>query len=130
MMHRIDDLEPLMTHQVPDFNALLAFQKKALGPFFELNQLFVRSAERAARESYAAFGEALEFGIAQAHLAVGAKDPAELASKQAKLASEFVAKQTARSNDWLKLAQSTQADFGKWFEAANEELTAAARQTA
>jgi len=117
-----------MTHQIPDFNAILAFQKKAMGPFLELNQLFVRSAERAAREGYAVLGEAMEFAIAQANTAVGAKDPAELATKQAQLAQEFVAKQTARSNDWVKLAQTTQADFGKWFEAANEELGAAARR--
>lgn len=117
-----------MTHQIPDFNAILAFQKKAMGPFLELSQLYVRSAERAARESYAVLGEAMEFAIAQANTAVGAKDPAELATKQAQLAQEFVAKQTARSNDWVKLAQTTQADFGKWFEAANEELGAAARR--
>jgi hypothetical protein len=119
-----------MTHQIPDFNAFLAFQKKAMGPFIELNQLFVRSAERAAREGYAVMGEALELAIAQANTVVGAKDPAELATKQAQLAQEFVAKQTARSNDWVKLAQTTQADLGKWFEAANEELSAATRQRA
>jgi hypothetical protein len=90
----------------------------------------LRTAERAARESYAAAGEVLEFSLAAAHAVVDAKDAAELTSQQTKLASEFVAKQTARSNDWLKLAQSTQADLGKWFDAANEEITAAARQSA
>jgi hypothetical protein len=119
-----------MTQQIPDFNTFLAFQKRAMGPFVELSQLYVRSYERAAREGYAALGEAVEFSIAVAQASVGAKDPAELAQKQAQLTTEFVSKQTTRSQDWVKLAQTTQADYAKWFEAANEELTAAARQSA
>jgi hypothetical protein len=119
-----------MSQQIPDFNAFLAFQKRAMGPFVELGQLYVRSYERAAREGYAVLGEAVEFSIAAAKAAVGAKDAAELAQKQAQLASEFVSKQTSRTHDWVKLAQTTQADYAKWFEAANEELTAATRQSA
>lgn len=119
-----------MTNQVPDFNAFIAFQKRAFGPFLELNQLIAKSAERAARQSYEVLGEALEYSIAQAHAVAGAKDAAELTSAQAKLTSDFVAKQTARQNEWLQLAQTTQADLGKWAQAANEELTAAVRQKA
>lgn len=119
-----------MNPQIPDFNTLLAFQKRAMGPLIELGQLCVRSYERVAREGHAALGEAVEFSIAVAQAAVGAKDPADLARKQAQLATDFVSKQTSRSQEWVRLAQTTQADYAKWFEAANEELTAAARQSA
>ncbi len=119
-----------MTQKTKEFNAYLDFQKRAMAPFIDLNEFAVRTFERAARHSYEAAGEALEFSIAQAKVALSAKDPQQLASKQAQLATDFVGRQTERTNEWLKIASQAQAEMGKWAQAANEELSAAVRKSA
>ena len=119
-----------MTTQTPDFTPYFDFQKRALAPFIEFNELAVRTFERAARQGYQAAGEALEYSIAQARAALTAKDPQQLATKQAQLATEFVGRQSERTHEWLKIAADTQAEMGKWAQAANEELTAATRKSA
>ena len=111
-----------MTTKAKDFNALLDFQKRAMAPFLELNEFAVRTFERAARHGYETAGEALEYGIAQARAALTAKDPQQLATRQAQLATEFVGRQTERSNEWLKIAAQAQAEM--------DELTAAVRKSA
>lgn len=119
-----------MTQKAIDFNAYIEFQKRAFAPLLELNQLAAKTFERAVRQGYEAAGEAVEFAIAQTHAATSAKDAVQFASKQSELASDFYAKQTVRANEFLKLAQSTQSEVGKWAQAANDELTAAARKSA
>ena len=111
-------------------NSFLDFQKRAMAPFMEFNEMAIRSFERAARHGYEAAGEALEFSLSQAKAVLAAKDPQQLASKQAELATQFMNRQAERSNDWLKLAAEAQAEAGKWAQAANDELTAAARKSA
>jgi hypothetical protein len=119
-----------MTQKAKDFNPYFDFQKRAMAPFLHLNEFAVRTFERAARQGYEAAGEALEFSIAQARATLTAKDPQQLAAKQAQIATEFVGRQTERSNEWLKLASQAQAEMGKWAQAANDELTAAVRKSA
>jgi Phasin protein len=119
-----------MTQKAKDFNAYIDFQKRAMAPLLNLNEFAVRTFERAARQGYEAAGEALEFGIAQAKAVLAAKDPQQFAAKQAQLATEFVGKQTERSNEWLKIASQAQAEMGKWAQSANEEITAAVRKSA
>lgn len=116
--------------QPMDYTAYIEFQKRAFAPLIELNQLAAKTFERALRQGYEAAGEAVEFAIAQTHAAASAKDPMQFASKQTELTSDYVARQTARGNEFLKLAQSTQAEVGKWAQAANEELNAAVRKSA
>ncbi|MCC6171701.1 MAG: phasin family protein [Gammaproteobacteria bacterium] len=119
-----------MTTGPQDFAAYFDFQKRALAPFLELNEFVVRTFERAARHGYEATGEALDYGIAQARAALTARDPQQLAARQAQLATEFVGRQTERTNEWLKIAVQAQAEMGKWAQAANDELTAAVRKSA
>lgn len=106
------------------------FQKRMFAPFQEFNALAVRTFERAARETYAAAGEALEFSIAQARAVVEAQDPQALVTRQSQLATDFVNRQAVRSNEWLKIAADAQAEAGKWAQAANDELASAARRSA
>jgi hypothetical protein len=121
----------IMAQKTPtDFNAFFDFQKRAMAPFAEFNEWAVKTAERAARHQYEVAGETLEFALAQARAVVGSKDPQALAAKQAQLATEFFGKQTARSNEWMKLATSTQSEIGKWMETANEEIVSAVRKRA
>ena len=119
-----------MTTKAKDFNVYFDFQKRAMAPFLDLNEFAVRTFERAARQGYEAAGEALEYSIAQAKVALTAKDPQHFAARQAQLATEFVGRQTERTNEWLKLAAQAQAEMGKWAQAANDELTAAVRKSA
>jgi Phasin protein len=111
-----------MTTNAKDLNP---FQR-----FIELNQIALRSFEQAARQSYEIAGEALELSLAQARAAVAAKDIPALANTQIELAKGFFEKQTQRTQDWAKLAASTQAEMGKWVESANEEFSATLRKTA
>jgi hypothetical protein len=119
-----------MTQKPKDFNAYFDFQKRAMAPFVDLNEFAVRTFERAARHGYEAAGEALEFSIAQAKAVLTAKDPQQFATKQAQLTTEFVGRQTERTNEWLKMASQAQAEMGKWAQAANEEITAAVSKSA
>ncbi len=120
-----------MAQKTPtDFNAFFDFQKRAFAPLAEFNEWAVRTAERAARHQYEVAGETLEFGLAQARAAAGAKDLQQLTAKQTQLATEFFGRQTARSNEWMKLATSTQSEIGKWMETANGEIVSAVRKRA
>ncbi|MEN9313611.1 MAG: hypothetical protein RIS35_4 [Pseudomonadota bacterium] len=117
----------------PPFNVDPSFtelQKRMFAPFIGFNTLALRTFERAARETYAAAGEALEFGIAQARAITEAQDPQALVVRQSQLATDFMNRQATRSNEWLKIAAEAQADAGKWAQAANDEWAAAARRSA
>jgi phasin family protein len=119
-----------MTTTATDFNSFFEFQKRAFAPYAAFGEFSVRTFESITRHGYAAAGEVLEFSIAQARAAIGATDLQQLASKQAELATDFVGKQSERSNEWFKLAASAQAEITKLAQAANEELVASVRKTA
>lgn len=119
-----------MSTKAKDFTSYFDFQKRALAPLFELNEFAVRTFERAARHGYETAGEALDYSIAQTRAALTAKDPQQLAARQAQLATEFVGRQTERTNEWLKIAAQAQAEMGKWAQAANDELVATVRKSA
>ncbi len=106
------------------------FQKRMFAPLLGFNTFALRTFERAARETYAAAGEALEFGIAQAKAITETQDPQALVARQSQLTTDFMNRQATRSNEWLKIAAEAQAEAGKWAQAANDEWSAAARQTA
>lgn len=106
------------------------FQKRMFAPFLGFNTLALRAFERAARETYAAAGEAIEFSIAQAKAVTEAQDPQALVARQSQLTTDFMNRQATRSNEWLKIAAEAQADAGKWAQAANDEWAAAARRSA
>lgn len=111
-----------MSHSTKEMNPFAQFA--------ELSQIALRSFEQIARHNYEVAGEALELGIAQARAATAAKDLPTLANSQIELAKRFLEKQTQRTQDWAKLAASSQAEMGKWVESANEELGAAMRKSA
>ncbi len=113
-----------------DFNNYFDFQKRALAPWIEASELTLKHMEKITRHGYEAIGEAIELGMNQARITLSAKDASQLAAKQTELASEFVAKQTARSQELMKIAATGQAEFGKWFQSANEEFNATLRKSA
>lgn len=116
-----------------DFNSYFDLQKRAFAPWVEASELTLKQWEKVARHGYEAAGEALELTLSQARIALSAvstKDASQLASKQTELASEFLAKQTARSQELMKIAATGQAEFGKWFQSANEEFNATLRKSA
>ena len=105
-------------------------QKRFFAPFLGFNAVALRTFERAARETYAAAGEALEFSIAQAKAMVEVQEPQALVTRQSQLTTDFLNRQATRSNEWVKIAAEAQADAGKWAQAANDEWAAAARRSA
>jgi hypothetical protein len=119
-----------MTQTATDFNSFFEFQKRAFAPYVAFGEFTVRTFESVSRHSYAAAGEVLEFSIAQARAAVGATDLQQLATQQAALTTDFVGKQSERSNEWFKLAATAQAEITKLAQAANEELAATVRKSA
>jgi mono/diheme cytochrome c family protein len=69
-----------------------------MAPFMEFNEMAIRSFERAARHGYETAGEALEFSLSQARAVLAAKDPQQLATKQAELATQFLNRQAEALN--------------------------------
>ena len=112
-----------MTFQTADFNAYIEATKKAFGPFAKFNELAARTIERTARYQYEVAGDLLNLGVAQMQAATVAKDLPALLAKQTELATQFVEKNTARSQEAVKLASAAQGEFTAWVDATTAELT-------
>jgi hypothetical protein len=119
-----------MTQPFTVETSISEFQKRMFAPLLGFNALALRTFERAAREGYAAAGEALEFSIAQAKAIVEVQEPQALVTRQSQLTSDFLNRQATRSNEWLKIAAEAQAEAGKMAQAANDEWAAAAHRSA
>ena len=85
----------------------------------------MKAFDRFALCHYAAVGECLEFGMAQANAALAAKNPTELFAKEAELGNKFVEKMTARSKEMVQLLTDAQV---KLAEMASESAGHAAAQ--
>jgi phasin family protein len=99
-----------------DFSAHLEFAQRAAAPIGRMNELAVRNVERMARLQYDMAGDWLQFGLAQMHATVEARDVGSLLSRQAEIASQFVDKLARRQQDLARLSTEAQADAARWFD--------------
>lgn len=98
-----------MNNHIPDPKEWFEAYGKALDPLMQSQREGVKEFDRFALCHYAAVGECLAFGIAQANAALAAKTPMELFAKETELASGFVDKMTARSKEMVQLLTDAQA---------------------
>jgi Phasin protein len=119
-----------MTNPTYDFNALLDMSKKAFAPAAKLNELTVRSFERAARAQYQFAGEMLDLTLGQMQALSAAKDVSEVAAKTAAFTAKVNEKATARGQDLVKFATEAQAEVSKWFDETAAEIAAVSKKAA
>ena len=105
-----------MAKKHEDFSAHLKFAQRAAAPIGRLNELTARNVERMARLQYDMAGDWLQFGLAQMHATVEARDVGSLLSRQAEIASQFVDKLARRQQDLARLSAEAQADAARWFD--------------
>jgi hypothetical protein len=86
------------------------------------NEIAAKNLERSARYQYELAGDFLNLGIAQLHAAAQSKDVTEMVHKQTELTTSFVEKQSARSQDLMKLAGEAQSEFTKWMDQTTSDL--------
>jgi phasin family protein len=99
-----------------DFGGYLEFAQRAAAPLGRMNELAVRNVERMARLQYDMAGDWLQFGLAQMHATVEARDLGSLLSRQAEIASQFVEKISRRQQDLARLSTEAQADAARWID--------------
>jgi phasin family protein len=105
-----------LTNKHDDFGGYLEFAQRAAAPIGRLNELTARNVERMARLQYEMAGDWLQFGLAQMHATVEARDLGSLLSRQAEIAGQFVEKVSRRQQDLARLSNEAQADAARWFD--------------
>lgn len=120
-----------MTNHLPDPKEWFEAYGKALNPLMQSQQEGMKAFDRFAQCHYAAVGECLEFGMAQANAALAAKTPTELVAKEAELGTKFVEKMTARSKEMIQLLTDAQVRLTQMAsETAGRAATAPTETTA
>lgn len=112
-----------MSNTTAEINSFVEQTRKLSAPFLKANELSAKAFERVARYQYELAGDMLNLGLAQLHAATQAKDVPALLQKQAELANTYFEKQTQRSQDLLKLASESQAEFTAFIDSTTAEFT-------
>jgi phasin family protein len=94
-----------------DYATYTDFSKRAFAPMLRIQEAAAKAIEQVSKYQYELAGDYLHYGIDQLHAVTKAKDPAELFSKQADLASAFIDTLTKRTQELTKLATDTQTSF-------------------
>ncbi len=113
-----------MANPNTEINAFLEASKKALAPAARFNELSAKTIERVARMNYEALGDFLNYGLAHLHLTSSVKDVPAFVKKSTELTHQLVEKQTQRSQELIKLASESQADFTQWLDKTTAEVAA------
>jgi phasin family protein len=106
-----------------EINTFIENSRKLTAPFAKANELSAKTFEKLARYHYEIAGDLLNLSLAQIAAATQSKDVPELVKKQAELANGYVAKQTQRSQDFLKIATEAQSDLTQLIDATANEFT-------
>jgi phasin family protein len=94
-----------------DPNAIYEAYRTSLAPAVHAQEEALKAAERFGRYQHAMAGDYLEWSLAQAKLSFSAKTPAELAAKQAELATQVGEKLRGRVQELVNLATEAQTSF-------------------
>ena len=115
-----------MTDRTHDLNAWLQSYRDAFASFGKAQQDGFRALERLARFHYAAAGDCLEAGLAQAKAllsakaAVGTEAIADLLARQAELGTQLSERLRARAQEFSSLATEVQESVSSFAaDAAN-----------
>jgi len=116
-----------MTDRTFDPNAWLDAYRETFAPVYKAQQEGFKTIERFARFQYSVAGDYLESGLAHAQAAFGAKNPAELLTKQAEIGTKLGEKISARIQEFVALASDAHGTFTQY---ATESVTKAAKKAA
>jgi hypothetical protein len=120
-----------MTDSTFDPKSILDAYRSAFAPVLKAQQEGVKAIDRAGRYQYALAGDYLEWGLAQAKVAVSAQSAAEFVSKQAELATSFGEKLRGRVQEFVtltseattKVVEAAKVEVNKVAEATKAEVT-------
>jgi phasin family protein len=107
-----------MASKQQDSFSYLEFARRALAPTVRFNELMVRNFEQAARFHHEVAGDLLEATVEQLNAAASTRDLGTLASRHAEIVNRLTDKASKRSQELVKLATESQAQFAGLIEEA------------
>jgi phasin family protein len=108
----------IMASKQQDSFSYREFARRAFAPTVRFNELMVRNFEQAARFQHEVAGDLMEATIEQLNAATSTRDLGTFASRQVEIANRLTDKASKRSNEFVKLATETQAQFAGLIEEA------------
>ncbi len=112
-----------MTDSTFDPQAIFETYRNAFAPALKAQQEGIKAVDKVGRYQYAVAGDYLEWSLAQANAALGAKTPAEFVSKQVELTTALSEKLRARAQEFVALATETQSTFTDVVSEATSKVT-------
>ena len=108
-----------MSDSTFDPKAILESYRTAFAPVLKSQQEGVKMLDRVSRYQYAVAGEYLEWSLAQAKAALGSKTPADFVTKQVELTTALSEKLRARAQEFVTMANESQANFADAIKETN-----------
>src|SRR4030095_9302524 len=109
-----------MASKQQDSFSYLEFARRAFAPTVRCNELRVRNCEQAARFHHEVAGDLLEATVEQLNAAVSTRDLGTLASRHAEIVNRLTDKASKRSQELVKLATESQAQFAGLIQEAGQ----------
>ena len=119
-----------MTDRTFDPTTLLETYRNGLAPAIHAQQEGLKAFERLARYQYAVAGDYLEWSLTQAQAILGAKNPAELAAKQAELGSKISEQLRGRVQELTAITSESQSTMNQLFTEASAKVAELSKKAA
>ena len=119
-----------MTSQTFDPSALIETYRNALAPAIHAQQEGLKAFERLARYQYAVAGDYLEWSMTQAQAFFAAKNPTELAAKQAELGSKISEQLRGRVQELTTITSESQSTLNQLFNEASAKVAELSKKAA
>ena len=119
-----------MTTQSFDPAAILETYRAAFAPALAAQQEAFKSVERLVRYQYALAGDYLEWTLANAQALFAAKNPSELAAKQAELGSKIGEQLRGRVQELTTITSDAQSTLNQLFTEASAKVAELGKKAA
>jgi phasin family protein len=118
--------ETAMATRSKDTHSYFEFAKTAFAPAARFKALVARNVEQSARLQYALLGDWMQLTLEQLNAVAKVEDFGSLASHQAQIANRYAEVSSRRTQELLKVATDSQAEFARWVEDSIDETRKAA----
>lgn len=105
-----------MTSFVENFQNFSDLQKQGLEPVRDFTGFAIDAFEKVARQSYAVYGDLLDFALTQARLPLDVSDPKDYFDRQVSEGKAFVSLLTESANEFVTLGNSLRESSATLFE--------------
>ena len=119
-----------MTDRTFDPTTLIETYRNAFAPAFHAQQEGLKAIERMARYQYAVAGDYLDWSLSQAQAFLAAKNPAELAAKQAELGSKISEQLRGRVQELTTITSESQSKLNQLFNEASAKVAELSKKAA